>query len=119
VEILAEDDADINATQGVGLDAELAFTEGSQDIVSLARITPPDQHLRELRQRIRVAQKYHVQALSPKQPSSRARRALPASSIQHFNDDPLCGADRRGSNPCRPGPKHDGGSDREHHRSKR
>jgi hypothetical protein len=85
--------------------------------VSLARIAPPDQHLGELRERIRVAQKYHVQSLSPEQPSSCPRRALPASSIQHFNDDPLWGTDRRGSNPCRPGPKPDGGSDRERYRT--
>jgi len=117
VEIIAQDDADINAAQCVGLDPELAFTEGSQDIVSLARIASPDQHLGELRERIRVAQKYYVQALLPEQPSRCPRRALPASSIQHFNDDPLRGTDRRRSNACRFGPKHDGGSDREHHRS--
>jgi hypothetical protein len=117
VEIIAQDDADINATQGVGLDPELALTEGSQDIVSLARITPPDQHLGELRERIRVAQKDHIQPLPAEQPSRCPCRALPASSIQHFNDDPLWGTDRRGSNPCRPGPKHNSGSDREHHRS--
>jgi hypothetical protein len=117
VEIITQDDADINATQGVGLDPELAFTEGSEDIVSLARITPPHQHLGELRERIRVAQKYHIHPLSPEQPSRCPRRALPASSIQHFNDDPLRGTDRRGSNARRPGAKHDDGSDREHHRS--
>ena len=117
MEIIAQDDTDINTTQGVGLDPELAFTEGSQDIVSLARITPPDQNLGELRERIRVAQKYYVQALLPEQPSRCPRRALPASSIQHFDYDPLWGTDRRGSNTCGPGPKHGSGSDREHHRS--
>ena len=117
MEVLAQDDADVHAPQCVGLDPKPAFTQGGQDIVSLARITPPDQYLGEIGKRIGVAQKYHVHALSAQEPSSCSRRALPSGSIQHFNDDPLRGADRRGSKPCRLGPKQEPGPDRDHHRS--
>lgn len=99
-EIISQNDAHIDAAQGIGLDHYPSGAERLGHGVSRRRVTSPGEHPRGAGRRVRVPQKYHVEPLLAKHAGCGARRALASGTVEHL-DLQLPG---RGHNRVRPGP---------------
>ena len=85
----------VHPPERVGLDHHLPRSQRPSHVAGPARIAPAHEDPGRIRQRIGVAEKHHVQSLTPQHPGGGPGRSLPPGPVQHLDLHPTRWAGRK------------------------